>query len=99
MQDRFSAAYQIALASRAVRDLGALQAGAREARKRLPTFALDVEVRFASPEARHAFAEELTAAVAELVRRHHDAGAPRGRAFRFYVGAYPRPVEDPACAP
>ena len=90
-QDRMSSDYQIALASQAVRDLGSLQLGARAAGKKLPTFALEVEVRFASAETRHAFAEELSAAVAQLVRKHHDETAEGGREFRFYVGAYPTP--------
>lgn len=88
--DRMSSDYQIALASRAVRDLGALQVGARAAGKKLSTFALEVDIRFASAESRHAFAEELAASVAELVRKHHDERAEEGRDFRFYVGAYPR---------
>lgn len=93
VQDRFSSAYQIALASRAIRDLGELQSGAERAGKQLATFALEVDVRFASPEARHAFGEELATAVAELVRKYHDEAAPAGRAFRLYLGAYPRPKD------
>lgn len=91
IQDRFSSAYQIALASQAVRDLGNLQTGARAAGKKLPTFALEVEIRFASAAKRHQFAEELASAVAELVSKHHDEKAAAGRKFRFYLGAYPRP--------
>lgn len=98
VQDRFSSAFQIALASRAVRELGALQSGARSARKKLPTFALEVDVRFASAEARNAFAGELADAVAELVRKHHDEESRGGRAFRFYLGAYPRPRGAPPAA-
>jgi len=90
IQDRFSAGYQIALASQAVRDLGVLQAGAAAAGKKLPTFALETEVRFATAAQRHAFAEELTETVAALVRKYHDEAAPRGRTFRFYLGAHPR---------
>lgn len=91
IEDRFSSAYQIALASRVIRELAALQAGAASARKKLPTFALEVDVRFASAARRNEFAEALAAAVADLVRRYHDDSAPQGRSFRFYVGAYPRP--------
>lgn len=91
VQDRFSSAYQIALASRAVRDLGELQVGAREAGQKLPTMALEVDVRFRDAAARHRFAEELTRTVAELVERHHDEQSKEGRAFRFYLGAYPKP--------
>ena len=102
IQDRFSSAYQIALASQAIRDLAVMQPGAQAAGKKLPTFALAVEVRFASAAKRNEFAEELAAAVADLVRQYHDEKAPKGRTFRFYLGAYPRPkdakssVETPA---
>lgn len=89
-QDAFSAAFQIGLASRAVRDLGVLERGARAASKTLPTYALDVLVRFATAAARNAFAAELSQAVADLIAKYHDDAAPRGREFRFYVGAYPR---------
>lgn len=91
IQDRFSSAYQIALASRAVRDLGRLQSGAARAGKKLPTFALEVEVRFGSAGKRNEFADELAACVAELVRKYHDEKTAGGRKFRFYLGAYPRP--------
>ncbi len=91
IQDRFSSAYQIALASLAVRDLGQLQSGAQAAGKKLPTFAMEVEVRFASADQRNEFAEELAATVADLVRKYHDE---TGREFRFYLGAYPRPKEN-----
>lgn len=93
-RDRFSSAYQIALASRAVRDLGELQVAARAADKKLPTFGLEVEVRFASAERRNAFAEELAEAVASLVSRYHDESAGDGRTFRFYLGAYPKPAGE-----
>jgi hypothetical protein len=68
-QDRFSVAFQVALASRTIRELEELQRGAALAKKTLPTFAAETEVRFASPEARAAFAEELTAAVASFLGR------------------------------
>ena len=90
IQDRFSSAYQIALASRAVRDLGAMQVAAAAAGKKLPTLAAEVAVRFASPAERSAFAEELSDAVAELVKKYHDESADDGRWFQFYLGAYPR---------
>lgn len=91
--DRFSAAFQIALASRAVRDLGHMQIGAAAAKKKLPTFALEVEIRFGSADERNQFSEDLAACVADLVRKYHKEKAPKGRKFRFYMGAYPRPKE------
>ncbi len=99
IQDRFSSDYQVALASRVVSELGLLQSAAHAARKKLPTLALAVEVRFASAARRNAFAQALSNAVAELVREYHDEDAPGGRAFRFYLGAYPRPKENPQPKP
>jgi DNA-binding transcriptional ArsR family regulator len=91
LQDRASSAYQIARAARTIQELAVLRAAAAAAGQRLPTFALDVEVAFASAAARSAFAEELTQAVADLVRKHHDAAAAGARTLRVYLGAYPRP--------
>ena len=91
IQDRFSASYQIALASRAVQELGSMQQEARDAGKKLPTLSLDVDVRFASAESRNAFAEELVQAVADLCSKYQDDSAPQGRSFRFYLGGYPTP--------
>ena len=91
VQDRFSSSWQIALASRTLRELGALRDAAALAAQPLPTLALDVEVRFATPAARQEFAEALAGALANLVERYHDAGSDDGRTYRVYAGAYPRP--------
>lgn len=92
-QDRFSAGFQVALAERTIRELEALQRGAAAAGKSLPTFAAETEVRFASPETRAAFAEELTEAIAALVAKYHDGRSENGRSYRVQLGAYPRPKE------
>lgn len=94
IKDRFSSAYQIALASQAVRDLGAMQVDAQAAGQTLATLSLDVKVRFASAEKRNQFSEELAAALADLVRKYQDDEAPTGRSFQFYMGAYPTPKGD-----
>lgn len=91
VQDRYSSAFQIALASRAIAELAALRAGAAAAGQPLATFALDVEVRFADAESRSRFAQDLADAVAALVRRHHDERAPDGRTFRCWLGVHPKP--------
>ena len=62
---------------------------AEKAGKRLSTLALEVEVRFASAEARNSFAEELAEEVARLAAKYHDEHAPGGRRFRFFGGVYP----------
>src|SRR6266516_6698631 len=62
--DQLSARWLLALAARMVREVGELTAGAAAARKRLATFGIDSEVRFASATDRAAFAAELSDAVA-----------------------------------
>ena len=80
--DRLSARYLVALAARVVREVGAL---ARRG-ERLPTLALDAEVRFATPSAREAFAEDLSRAVMGVIADHHVDG---GRPYRLLVAAHP----------
>jgi DNA-binding transcriptional ArsR family regulator len=87
--DRLSARWLIALAARLVRDVGTLINGAARAGKRVATFAIDAEVRFASAADRAAFAEELAGAVAALVAKYHDDSAPGGRPHRIVVGVHP----------
>jgi DNA-binding transcriptional ArsR family regulator len=87
--DRLSARWMIALAARLVRDVGELLVGAAKARKRLATFAMDGEVRFASARDRAAFAEELAAAVTSLIGRYHDESADGGRSHRVIVAVHP----------
>lgn len=87
--DRLSAFWMLALAARLVRDVGALLIGARKAGKRIATFALDGEVRFASAADRSAFAEELSHAVAALVSKYHDDTAAGGRTHRIVVAIHP----------
>ncbi len=92
--DRLSARWLIAVASKLVRDVGELVAGATKARKRLATFAMDGEVRFASAADRAAFAEELAAAVTGLVSKYHDETAQRGRDHRVIVAVHPSVKPD-----
>jgi DNA-binding transcriptional ArsR family regulator len=87
--DRLSARWLIAVAARTVRAVGELLAGATKAGKRLATFALDGEVRFASAADRAAFADELARAVTALVSKYHDETAPAGRRHRVVVAIHP----------
>jgi hypothetical protein len=91
--DRLSASYLIALAARAVREVGQLLRRSEELNKRLATLSIDTEIRFRSAADRAAFSHELTAAVAALVSHYHDESAPGGRRHRLMVGAYPKPEE------
>jgi DNA-binding transcriptional ArsR family regulator len=86
--DRLSAGYLVALAGRVVREVGNLARRADAAGKRLPTMAIDTEIRFRSADDRAAFADELTAAVLDLAARyHHDDGRPH----RLVVASHPKP--------
>jgi hypothetical protein len=87
--DRLSARYLIALAARLVHEVGALLAGAAAAGRRVATFAVDGEVRFASATDRAAFAEELAAAITALIARYHDESAPGGRPHRVVLAVHP----------
>jgi DNA-binding transcriptional ArsR family regulator len=87
--DRLSAQWLLAVAARLVRDVGTLISGATQARKRVATFALDGEVRFASPADRAAFAEELARAVTALISKYHDEKAKGGRDHRVVVAVHP----------
>jgi DNA-binding transcriptional ArsR family regulator len=98
--DRLSARWLLAVAGKLVRDTGALIAGATKAGKRLATFALDGEVRFASAADRAAFVEELTATVTHLISKYHDETAPGGRDHRIIIAVHPTVKPDnPAVQP
>lgn len=101
VQDRFSSTYLVALAAWALRDLALLRSRAEKAGKRLATFSLQTEVRFASAAARNAFAEELTAAVGRLAARYHDEKTEGGRRFQLFLGSYPAVTkkEEPTLSP
>lgn len=87
--DQHSAAHLISLAARTVQEVGLLDRLAEAADRRLPTLSLDAEIGFASALDRAAFAEELTAAVADLVARyHHDDG----RRHRLVIASHPTPT-------
>jgi hypothetical protein len=90
--DRLSARHLVALAGRLVREVASLARRAAAAGKRLPTMAIDTEIRFRSAEDRAAFADDLTAAMVDLAARyHHDDGRPH----RLVVAAHPKPEETP----
>ena len=96
VEDRFSAAYLIALAAEAIRDVAAAQQSAGGSRKRVPTLSMQADIRFADAAARNAFTNELSNAFARLVARYHDETAEGGRTYRIFFGAYPRRKEKPS---
>ena len=87
--DRLSAGYLIALAARAVREVGQLVRQAREQSKQLATLSVDTEVNFATPADRSAFTQDLGEAITNLVARYHDPSASDGRLHRLVVLAHP----------
>lgn len=93
--DRLSAGYLIALAARAVREIGDLLRRSREAGKHLATLSVDTVIRFRSAPERAAFARELTDAVNRLAAKYHDESAPGGRPHRLVLLAHPLPGREP----
>ncbi|MGW7443635.1 ArsR/SmtB family transcription factor [Kitasatospora sp. NPDC054795] len=93
--DQLSARWLLALGSRLVQEVGSLLTGASRARRRVATFGIDAQVRFASAADRAAFAEELAQSVAALVSRYHDESAPGGRSHRVVVGLHQIPSAQP----
>ncbi|ARP98383.1 ArsR/SmtB family transcription factor [Pseudorhodoplanes sinuspersici] len=90
-RDHVSASYLIALAARAMQEVGDLWRRARRQDKRLATLSIDTVIRFRSATERAAFTEDLARAVAGLAAHYHDEAAPNGRAHRLLVAAYPAP--------
>ncbi|MFI9360905.1 ArsR/SmtB family transcription factor [Kitasatospora sp. NPDC053057] len=97
--DQLSARWLLALGSRLVQEVGALLTGASRAKRRVATFGIDAQVRFASAADRTAFAEELSRTVATLVSRYHDESAPGGRNHRVVVGLHQIPAPHPGTEP
>lgn len=93
--DRMSASYLIAVAARAVREVGEMYRLARDTDKRLATLSIDTAITFRSPADRAACARELSETVLALAARYHDEGNPRGRTYRMTVAAYPAPTGEP----
>ena len=91
--DHASSAYLVAVAARLIREVAEMREAAHAAGKKLPTLTLQSDVRFASAERQHAFAEELSRTLAHLIAKYHDEEAPRGRPFRVMVGAHPAPAD------
>ena len=89
--DRLAASYLIALAARAVREVGDLIRRARNAGKRLATLSVDTVIRFRSAGERAEFTHELTEAINHLVAKYHDESAGGGRSHRLVIMAHPLP--------
>lgn len=88
LQDRFSSAYLMAVASRTLRDVSVLRRRAAGAGRALTTVTLQTEVAFASPADLKAFTEALMDRIASLVEQYHRPGLPRSRRYRFALGGH-----------
>lgn len=87
--DRLSASYLLALAARAVREVGGLVRRALRSGQRLATLSIDTEIAFRSAEERAAFSRELAAGVAALAARYHAPEVAGSRLHRLVVLAHP----------
>ena len=100
LRDRFSSSYLLAAAARVLEEVTTLQPRAEAAGKLLPTLTLQSEVRFASARSQNSFVEELVAAFAALVEKHHTPDAPGGRTFRLSLFGHPAlPSAPPSSVP
>jgi DNA-binding transcriptional ArsR family regulator len=97
--DRFSASYAVAVAARTIQEVSCLEARARHANKRLSTLTIDAEARFASADARAAFADELSTYLGRLVARYHDESSPGGRRFRLVTMIHPANEQEKRAEP
>jgi hypothetical protein len=87
--DKLSARWLVAVAAKLVRDVGHLINRATAANKKVATFAIDGEIRFASAADRADFATELSDAIAELVSKYHNETAEGGRSHRLVIAIHP----------
>lgn len=97
--DRLSASYLLALAGRAVREVGELLRRAATSEKRLATLSIDTTITFRSAEERAAFSHELAAGIAALAARYHAPDAAGGRPHRVVVLAHPCAADAVASPP
>jgi DNA-binding transcriptional ArsR family regulator len=89
IHDQYAAEHLVGVAATTVRDVARMQAAAARADKRLLTFTLETEVRFAQPSDVHAFTDDLAAAVRQVVERYDTDG---GRPYRMVALGHPAPA-------
>lgn len=90
IHDQYAAEHLIGVAAATVRDVARMRGGAAGAGKRLLTFTLETEVRFAEPGDVHRFTDELAEAVRRTVERFD---TPDGRPYRVVAGGHPAPSD------
>lgn len=92
--DQLSARWLLAVAGRVVTEVGTLISRAARARRRLSTFTIDAEVRFASAADRAAFARELAETVTTLVSKYHSPAEDGAREHRLVMAVYPKITDN-----
>lgn len=97
--DQLSASYLLALAGRAVREVGELLRRSLASEKRLATLSIDTTITFRNAEERAAFSSELATGIAALAARYHAPDAAGGRAHRIVVLAHPSAAESVPSSP
>ena len=96
IHDQYAAEHLVEVAAGTVRDVARMQSKADAAGKRLLTFTLEAEVRFAEPGDVHRF----TDALAEAVRRTVEAfDTEDGRPYRLIAGGHPAPRSSTEAPP
>lgn len=89
LQDQFAAGHLVGVAAATVRDVARMQVKAEEQGKRLLTFTIEADLRFASAAEVHRFTEHLT----DALRRTAEAfDSPTGRPYRVVIGGHPAPA-------
>lgn len=93
IQDRYAAEHLVDVAAGTVKDVARMQSKAADAGKRLLTFTIEAEVRFAEPGDVHRFSDALTEAIRRTVEEFDTEG---GRPYRLVAGGHPaaRASED-----
>lgn len=92
VQDQYAAEHLVDVAAATVRDVARMQTRAGEKGKRLLTFTLEAEVRFAEPGDVHRFTDALTEAVRRTVAGFDTDG---GRPYRLVAAGHPAPAPAP----
>lgn len=86
--DRYAAEHLVRTAGAVVRDVGRMAVRADAGGKRLLTFTIETDVRFAVPGDVHDFTSALAQAVADVVAAFD---TPGGRPYRLLAAGHPAP--------
>jgi DNA-binding transcriptional ArsR family regulator len=88
IQDRHASEHLVGVAAGTVRDVARMQTNAERAGRRLLTFTIEAEIRFAEPGDVHDFTDALAEAVTHIALRFD---TPGGRRYRVVLCGHPAP--------